>query len=53
MERSPIGDGLWMETSNDQHISARIVVKNFRQNTHAKDFDFKKFNVEAVEQTVK
>ena len=42
-----------METSNDQHISARIVVKNFRQNTHAKDFDFKKFNVEAVEQTVK
>jgi hypothetical protein len=53
IERSPIGEGLWMETSNNQHVSARIVVKNFRQNVHAKDFDFKKFNVEAVEQTVK
>jgi hypothetical protein len=50
VERSPIGDGLWMETSNDRHISARIVVKNFRENVHARDFDFKKFNVEAVEQ---
>lgn len=49
VERSPIGDGLWMETSNDQHVSARIVVKNFRENTHASDFDFKKFSVEAVE----
>jgi hypothetical protein len=48
VERSPIGDGLWMETSNDQHVSARIVVKNFRQNTHARDFEFKKFNVDAV-----
>jgi hypothetical protein len=50
VERSPIGDGLWMETSSDEHVSVRIVVKNFRQNVHAKDFDFKKFNVEAVEQ---
>ncbi len=47
VERSPIGDGLWMETSNDQHVSARIVVKNFRENVRAKSFDFKKFNVEA------
>jgi hypothetical protein len=47
VERSPIGDGLWMETSNEQHVSARIAVKTFRQNVHAKDFDFKKFNVEA------
>jgi hypothetical protein len=51
VERSPIGDGLWMETSNDQHVSARIVVKNFRENVRARNFDFKKFNVEAVEQT--
>jgi len=49
VERSPIGDGLWMETSRDEHVDARIVVKKFRQNTHARDFDFKKFNVEAVE----
>jgi hypothetical protein len=48
MERSPIGDGLWMETSREEHVDARIVVKKFRQNTHAKDFDFKKFNVDAV-----
>jgi hypothetical protein len=53
MERSPIGNGLWMETSRDEHLDARIVVKKFRENTHARDFDFKKFNVEAVEQTVK
>ncbi len=53
MERSPIGDGLWMETSRDEHVDARIIVKKFRQNTHARDFDFKKFNVEAVEQTAK
>jgi hypothetical protein len=51
VERSPIGDGLWMETSNDQHVSARIVVKNFRENLHARNFNFKKFKVEAVEQT--
>jgi len=52
-ERSPIGDGLWMETSRDEHLDARIAVKKFRENTRARDFDFKKFNVEAVEQTVK
>jgi hypothetical protein len=51
VERSPIGEGLWMETSNDQHVSARIVVKNFRENLHARNFNFRKFNVEAVEQT--
>jgi hypothetical protein len=51
VERSPIGDGLWMETSNDQHVSARIVVRNFRENVRARNFDFKKFNVEALEQT--
>jgi hypothetical protein len=51
VERSPIGDGLWMETSSDQHVSARIVVKNFRANSHSKNFDFKKFNVDAVEKT--
>jgi hypothetical protein len=48
IERSPIGDGLWMETSREEHVDARIVVKNFRQNVHVKDVDFKKFNVDAV-----
>jgi hypothetical protein len=49
VERSPIGDGLWMETSREEHVDARIVVKNFRQNVHTKDVDFKKFNVDAVQ----
>jgi hypothetical protein len=49
IERSPIGDGLWMETAREEHVDARIVVKNFRQNVHVKDVDFKKFNVDAVE----
>jgi hypothetical protein len=50
MERSPIGDGLWMQTSNDEHVAARIVVKGFRMNVHSRNVDFKKFNVDAVQQ---
>jgi hypothetical protein len=51
IEQSPIGDGLWMQTSREQHIAARIVVKNYRENEHVKNFDFKKFNVDALEHT--
>lgn len=50
VEQSPIGDGLWMQTSNDQHVNARIVVKNFRQNVHTRNTDFKKFNVDVLQQ---
>jgi hypothetical protein len=50
VEQAPIGDGLWMQTSNDQHVNARIVVKSFRQNVHTKNTDFKKFNVEVLQQ---
>lgn len=50
IEQAPIGDGLWMQTSNDQHVNARIVVKNFRQNVHRKDTDFRKFNVDVLQQ---
>lgn len=50
VEQAPIGDGLWMQTSNDQHVNARIVVKNFRQNVHSKNTDFKKFNVDVLQQ---
>lgn len=50
IEQAPIGDGLWMQTSNDQHVNARIVVKNFRQNVHTKNTDFKKFNVDVLQQ---
>jgi hypothetical protein len=50
VEQAPIGDGLWMQTSNDQHVNARIVVKSFRQNVHTKNTDFKKFNVDVLQQ---
>jgi len=50
VEQAPIGDGLWMQTSNDEHVNARIVVKNFRQNVHTKNTDFKKFNVDVLQQ---
>ena len=50
VEQSPIGEGLWMQTSSEQHITARIVVKSFRQNVHIKNFDFKKFNVDTMQQ---
>jgi len=33
---------LWMQTSNDQHV--------FRQNVHTKNTDFKKFNVDVLQQ---
>jgi len=50
MEQSPVGDGLWMQTSNAQHMDARLVVKKIREDIHVEDFDFKKFNVAAVQQ---
>jgi hypothetical protein len=50
VEQAPIGDGLWMQTSHDQHVNARIVVKNFRQNVHTRNTDFKKFNVDVLQQ---
>jgi hypothetical protein len=50
IEQAPIGDGLWMQTSNDQHVNARIVVKNFRQNVHTKNTEFKKFSVDVLQQ---
>ena len=50
IEQSPIGDGLWMETANEQHVEARLVVKRYRQNVHIKDVDFKRFDVESLQQ---
>jgi hypothetical protein len=48
IEQAPVGDGLWLQTSSEEYVAARVVVKKFRQNVHVKDFDFKKFNVDAV-----
>jgi hypothetical protein len=49
VQQSPIGDGLWMETANEQHVEARLVVKRYRQNVHIKDVDFKRFDVESLQ----
>jgi hypothetical protein len=52
VEQSPIGDGLWMQTSSEQRFAARIVVKSVRENVHIKNVDFKKFNVDALDKTL-
>jgi hypothetical protein len=49
INQSPIGDGLWMETANEQHVEARLVVKPYRQNVHIKDVDFQRFDVESLQ----
>ena len=48
IEQSPIGEGLWMQTANEQHANIRIVTKGFHENVYLNSFDFKRFNVEAV-----
>jgi hypothetical protein len=49
VEQSPIGEGLWMETASDQHMNLRVIVKGMHENVRLKQFDFKRFNAEAVE----
>lgn len=48
-EQSPVGQGLWLETASEEHVTARLLIKNFRQNVHVKDFDFKRFDVGVLE----
>ena len=45
VEQAPQGDGLWMQVSSEDHVAARIVIKNYRMNVHIQDFDFKKFDI--------
>jgi hypothetical protein len=49
LNQGRVGEGLWMQTSNEQHIDVRILVKGTRQNIHVEDFDFKKFDVGTVQ----
>ena len=49
MEQSPIGNGLWMQTTGEQHVEARLVVKRLRRNVHVKDTDFKRFDVDTFQ----
>ncbi len=45
LEQSPVGDGLWMQTSMEQHVGVRVAFVNTRENEHVTNFDFKKFDV--------
>jgi hypothetical protein len=49
VDQAPLGDGLWMQVGSEDHLAARIVVKNLRENVHIQDFDFKKFDVGMAE----
>lgn len=49
VDQAPLGEGLWMQTGSEDHLAARIVVKNLRENLHIQDFDFKKFDIGTVE----
>ena len=48
IDQSPIGEGLWMQTGNEQHMNMRVIAKGVRENVLMKSFDFKRFNVDAV-----
>ncbi len=45
VDQAPIGDGLWMQTSSEDHLAARVVIKSLHENIHIQDFDYRKFDV--------
>jgi outer membrane lipoprotein-sorting protein len=45
LEQSAVGEGLWMQTSLEQHVGARLGFVNTREDEHVTNFDFKKFDV--------
>jgi len=49
VDQSPLGEGLWMQVSSEDHLAARVVVKNLRMNVHIQDLDFKKFDIGTAE----
>ena len=49
VDQAPLGDGLWMQVGSEDHLAARVVIKNLRENVHIQDFDFKKFDVGMAE----
>jgi hypothetical protein len=50
VDQSPLGEGLWMQTGSEDHLAARVVVKNLRENVHIQDFDFKRFDIGTAQQ---
>ncbi len=51
VDQAPLGEGLWMQIGSEDHLAARIVVKNLRENLHIEDFDFKKFDIGMAQKT--
>ena len=50
-EQSPLGRELWMPTASEIHLAAReLLVKGVRQNIHIKDSDFRRFDVDVLQQ---
>jgi hypothetical protein len=45
VDQAPLGEGLWMQVSSEDHLAARVVVKSLRLNVHIQDFDFRKFDI--------
>lgn len=50
VDQSPLGEGLWMQVGSEDHVAARLVIKNFRMNIHIQDFDFRKFDIGTKQQ---
>jgi hypothetical protein len=50
LEQALVGQGLWLPKSSEQSVDARIVVKGAHIRVHEEDFDFKRFNVETLQQ---
>ena len=48
LEQSPVGQGLWMQTANEQYVDIRVVVKSIRERVRVEDRDFKRFDVETL-----
>jgi len=50
VDQGPLGDGLWMQVATEDHLAARVVVRNLRENLHIQDFDYKKFDIGMAQQ---
>lgn len=47
-DQSPVNDGLWLPTGGEGTVQARVLMlKNVRQHFVERDFDYKRFQVEA------
>jgi len=47
-DQAPVQDGLWLPTGGEGNVQARVLLfKNMRQHVIEKDYDFKRFQVDA------